>query len=144
MVGHLKSPTRLLSAPRAYIYSLHSPGKEESEAHGGRREIEKKSGRHFAGHRNRVPVWFVGVLCPIERGCRMAERQLVIAVEGTAALGRYWPAIVTDYLEKIVWYGPRRAAPAPGHSLVVLSCSSLEIRAPKQIQLLNYVFSHDS
>ncbi|RCV11237.1 hypothetical protein SETIT_2G170200v2 [Setaria italica] len=30
------------------------------------------------------------------------ERRLVIAVEGTAALGPYWPAILGDYVEKIV------------------------------------------
>ncbi|KAG2634292.1 hypothetical protein PVAP13_2NG195200 [Panicum virgatum] len=31
-----------------------------------------------------------------------AERQLVVAVEGTAALGPYWSAILGDYVEKIV------------------------------------------
>nr|CAB3456765.1 unnamed protein product [Digitaria exilis] len=31
-----------------------------------------------------------------------AERQLVIAVEGTAALGPYWSTIIGDYVEKIV------------------------------------------
>ncbi len=31
-----------------------------------------------------------------------AERQLVVAVEGTAALGPYWPVTVADYVEKIV------------------------------------------
>ncbi|TVU09096.1 hypothetical protein EJB05_42536 [Eragrostis curvula] len=31
-----------------------------------------------------------------------AERQLVVAVEGTAALGPYWSTIVADYVEKIV------------------------------------------
>lgn len=30
------------------------------------------------------------------------ERQLVVAVEGTAALGPYWSTIVADYVEKIV------------------------------------------
>jgi hypothetical protein len=30
------------------------------------------------------------------------ERQLVVAVEGTAALGPYWPAIAAEYVEKIV------------------------------------------
>jgi hypothetical protein len=34
-----------------------------------------------------------------------AERQLVVAVEGTAALGPYWSTIVGDYVEKIVRYG---------------------------------------
>jgi hypothetical protein len=33
------------------------------------------------------------------------ERQLVVAVEGTAALGPYWSTIVSDYVEKIVRYG---------------------------------------
>jgi hypothetical protein len=32
------------------------------------------------------------------------ERQLVVAVEGTAALGPYWPAIAAEYVEKIVRY----------------------------------------
>nr|GMD13575.1 mediator of RNA polymerase II transcription subunit 25-like [Ipomoea batatas] len=32
----------------------------------------------------------------------MAEKQLIIAVEGTAAMGPYWSSIVTDYLEKII------------------------------------------
>ncbi|KAL9667033.1 hypothetical protein QQ045_001378 [Rhodiola kirilowii] len=32
----------------------------------------------------------------------MAERQLIIAVEGTAALGPFWRIIATDYLEKII------------------------------------------
>ncbi|KAM0938065.1 putative mediator complex, subunit Med25, von Willebrand factor type A [Dioscorea sansibarensis] len=37
----------------------------------------------------------------------MAERQLIVAVEGTAALGPYWKTILSDYLEKIVrsFYG---------------------------------------
>jgi hypothetical protein len=34
-----------------------------------------------------------------------AEKQLVVAVEGTAALGPYWSTIVSDYVEKIVRYG---------------------------------------
>ncbi|KAE8678361.1 hypothetical protein F3Y22_tig00111427pilonHSYRG00590 [Hibiscus syriacus] len=32
----------------------------------------------------------------------MAERQLIVAVEGTAAMGPYWQTILTDYLEKII------------------------------------------
>lgn len=32
----------------------------------------------------------------------MAEKQLIVAVEGTAAMGPYWHTIVTDYLEKII------------------------------------------
>ena len=36
------------------------------------------------------------------------ERQLVVVVEGTAALGPYWPAIAAEYVEKIVRYAPRR------------------------------------
>ncbi|XP_039115609.1 mediator of RNA polymerase II transcription subunit 25 isoform X2 [Dioscorea cayenensis subsp. rotundata] len=37
----------------------------------------------------------------------MAERQLIVVVEGTAALGPYWKTILSDYLEKIVrsFYG---------------------------------------
>ncbi|EXC06055.1 hypothetical protein L484_009966 [Morus notabilis] len=32
----------------------------------------------------------------------MAEKQLIVAVEGTAAMGPYWPTVLSDYLEKIV------------------------------------------
>ena len=32
------------------------------------------------------------------------ERQLVVAVEGTAAMGPYWSTIVADYVEKIMRY----------------------------------------
>ena len=32
----------------------------------------------------------------------MAEKQLVVAVEGTAAMGPYWQAVVSDYLDKII------------------------------------------
>ncbi|KAF7827844.1 mediator of RNA polymerase II transcription subunit 25 [Senna tora] len=32
----------------------------------------------------------------------MAEKQLIVAVEGTAAIGPYWSTIRTDYLEKII------------------------------------------
>lgn len=32
----------------------------------------------------------------------MAEKQLIVAVEGTAAMGPYWQTIVSDYLEKII------------------------------------------
>ncbi|KAK1306222.1 Mediator of RNA polymerase II transcription subunit 25 [Acorus calamus] len=32
----------------------------------------------------------------------MVEKQLIIAVEGTAAMGPYWRTIVSDYLEKII------------------------------------------
>ncbi|CAN1314496.1 Mediator of RNA polymerase II transcription subunit 25 [Linum perenne] len=34
----------------------------------------------------------------------MAEKQLILAVEGTAAMGPYWSTIVSDYLEKIIRY----------------------------------------
>lgn len=33
---------------------------------------------------------------------KMAEKQLIVAVEGTAAMGPYWQIIVSDYLEKII------------------------------------------
>ncbi|GLU04780.1 hypothetical protein SLE2022_219120 [Rubroshorea leprosula] len=32
----------------------------------------------------------------------MAQKQLIVSVEGTAALGAYWKTILSDYLEKIV------------------------------------------
>ncbi|KAJ6891192.1 hypothetical protein NC651_024637 [Populus alba x Populus x berolinensis] len=32
----------------------------------------------------------------------MAEKQLIVAVEGTAAMGPFWSIIVSDYLEKII------------------------------------------
>ncbi|GAV59168.1 LOW QUALITY PROTEIN: Med25_VWA domain-containing protein, partial [Cephalotus follicularis] len=32
----------------------------------------------------------------------MAEKQLIVAVEGTAAMGPYWQAILSDYLEKTI------------------------------------------
>ncbi|KAJ0094885.1 hypothetical protein Patl1_16487 [Pistacia atlantica] len=32
----------------------------------------------------------------------MSEKQLIVAVEGTAAMGPFWHAIVSDYLEKII------------------------------------------
>ncbi|XP_066321202.1 mediator of RNA polymerase II transcription subunit 25-like isoform X1 [Miscanthus floridulus] len=44
-----------------------------------------------------------------------AERQLVIVVEGTAALGPYWSTIVTDYVEKIT--RSFCASEVPGKSL---------------------------
>jgi hypothetical protein len=37
-----------------------------------------------------------------------SERQLVVVVEGTAALGPYWSAIAAEYVEKIVRYALRR------------------------------------
>lgn len=32
----------------------------------------------------------------------MAEKQLIVAVEGTAAMGPFWQSIVSDYLDKII------------------------------------------
>ncbi|KAF8389791.1 hypothetical protein HHK36_024310 [Tetracentron sinense] len=32
----------------------------------------------------------------------MAEKQLIVAIEGTAAMGPFWHTILTDYLEKII------------------------------------------
>ena len=37
-----------------------------------------------------------------------SERQLVVVVEGTAALGPYWPSIAAEDVEKIVRYALRR------------------------------------
>lgn len=34
----------------------------------------------------------------------MAEKQLILVVEGTAAMGPYWKTIVSDYIDKIVRY----------------------------------------
>lgn len=54
-----------------------------------------------------------------------AERQLVVAVEGTAALGPYWSTIVADYVEKIVRYV---RAPAPLLFPVMLLLGSSHLR----------------
>ena len=48
-----------------------------------------------------------------------AERQLVVVVEGTAALGPYWSTIVTDYVEKITRYGGAPLRSGLGGSLRV-------------------------
>ncbi|KAK9276529.1 hypothetical protein L1049_006063 [Liquidambar formosana] len=32
----------------------------------------------------------------------MAEKQLIVAIEGTAAMGPFWQTVVSDYLEKII------------------------------------------
>ncbi|XWS23274.1 hypothetical protein CRYUN_Cryun29cG0107300 [Craigia yunnanensis] len=32
----------------------------------------------------------------------MAEKQLIVAIEGTAAMGPYWQIVVSDYLDKII------------------------------------------
>lgn len=32
----------------------------------------------------------------------MAEKQLIVVVEGTAAMGPYWPTVISDYVEKII------------------------------------------
>lgn len=32
----------------------------------------------------------------------MAEKQLIVAVEGTAAMGPFWNAMLTEYLDKII------------------------------------------
>lgn len=58
----------------------------------------------------------------------MAEKQLIVAVEGTAALGPYWQTIVTDYLEKIIrcfcgneLTGQKLSGPTPELALVVFN-----------------------
>lgn len=56
-----------------------------------------------------------------------ADRQLVVAVEGTAALGPYWSTIVAEYVEKIVRYV---RAPAPP----VLFCSVPGTAVPFQVE----------
>ncbi|KAG0456134.1 hypothetical protein HPP92_023922 [Vanilla planifolia] len=35
----------------------------------------------------------------------MADKQLILVVEGTAALGPYWVTLVTEYIEKIIRCG---------------------------------------
>ncbi|KAK8937701.1 Mediator of RNA polymerase II transcription subunit 25 [Platanthera guangdongensis] len=35
----------------------------------------------------------------------MSEKQLIVVVEGTAALGPYWQILISDYLEKIIRHG---------------------------------------
>lgn len=35
----------------------------------------------------------------------MAEKKLVVIIEGTAAMGPFWKSILSDYLEEIVRYG---------------------------------------
>lgn len=42
--------------------------------------------------------------CVIPMTSTAPEKRLIVAVEGTAALGPYWRTIVNDYLEKIVRY----------------------------------------
>ncbi|OVA05026.1 Mediator complex [Macleaya cordata] len=51
----------------------------------------------------------------------MAEKQLIIAIEGTAAMGPYWNAIFTDYLEKII------SSNVISFELQKLSASSIEL-----------------
>lgn len=38
----------------------------------------------------------------------MAEKQLIVVVEGTAAMGPFWQTVVSDYVEKIVRYSSYR------------------------------------
>ncbi|KAK1310513.1 V-type proton ATPase subunit C [Acorus calamus] len=49
----------------------------------------------------------------------MVEKQLIITVEGTAAMGPYWRTIVSDYLEKIIMSVP------PKHLFSYCRCSKL-------------------
>lgn len=34
----------------------------------------------------------------------MAEKQLIVAVEGSAAMGPFWQTILSEYLEKMIRY----------------------------------------
>ncbi|EXB38289.1 hypothetical protein L484_013922 [Morus notabilis] len=52
------------------------------------------------------PVVVSSTICSQLPGIRMAEKQLIVAVEGTAAMGPYWPTVLSDYLEKIVRSSP--------------------------------------
>ncbi|CAK7326531.1 unnamed protein product [Dovyalis caffra] len=53
----------------------------------------------------------------------MAEKQLIVAVEGTAAMGPFWSIIVSDYLEKIIrcYCGNELSGQKPSTSNVELS-----------------------
>ncbi|XP_024029332.1 mediator of RNA polymerase II transcription subunit 25-like, partial [Morus notabilis] len=53
----------------------------------------------------------------------MAEKQLIVAVEGTAAMGPYWPTVLSDYLEKVVrcFYGNELVGQKTSNSNVELA-----------------------
>ncbi|CAK9176223.1 unnamed protein product [Ilex paraguariensis] len=58
----------------------------------------------------------------------MANKQLIVAVEGTAAMGPFWQTIVSDYLDKIIRYfcgnelaGQKQSAPIVELSLVMFN-----------------------
>uniref|UniRef100_A0A2P2KW46 Mediator of RNA polymerase II transcription subunit 25 n=1 Tax=Rhizophora mucronata TaxID=61149 RepID=A0A2P2KW46_RHIMU len=53
----------------------------------------------------------------------MAEKQLIVAVEGTAAMGPFWPSVLSDYLEKIIrcFYGSDSTSQKPPSSSAELS-----------------------
>ncbi|KAI8539198.1 hypothetical protein RHMOL_Rhmol09G0162600 [Rhododendron molle] len=53
----------------------------------------------------------------------MAEKQLIVAVEGTAAMGPFWQSIVSDYLDKIIriFCATELAGQKPSASNVALS-----------------------
>ncbi|CAB4264979.1 unnamed protein product [Prunus armeniaca] len=53
----------------------------------------------------------------------MAEKQLIVAVEGTAAMGPYWSTVISDYLDKIIrcFCGNELSGQKPSTSTVELS-----------------------
>ncbi|XP_040373855.1 mediator of RNA polymerase II transcription subunit 25 isoform X1 [Rosa chinensis] len=53
----------------------------------------------------------------------MTEKQLIVVVEGTAAIGPYWSAVVSDYVEKIIrsFSGNELSGQKPSTSIVEMS-----------------------
>ncbi|KAM5567648.1 hypothetical protein ABKV19_015631 [Rosa sericea] len=53
----------------------------------------------------------------------MTEKQLIVVVEGTAAIGPYWSAVVSDYVEKIIrsFSGNEFSGQKPSTSIVEMS-----------------------
>lgn len=86
---------------RPLFLRTENPRTTELGNKGSRGEIRleriRESERARGDSRRRAGGWSVG-------GGMAAERQLVVAVEGTAALGPFWSAIEADYVEKIVRY----------------------------------------
>ena len=50
----------------------------------------------------------------------MAEKQLIVVVEGTAAMGPFWQTVVTDYIEKIVRYSSFNLSVLPFPSCLLI------------------------
>jgi len=84
--------------------SVSVPGKEKKRKGG---EKKKKLIWVRPSRSTRSGIAACGTSGSTRSGSRRmaaADRQLVVAVEGTAALGPYWSTIVAEYVEKIVRY----------------------------------------